>query len=92
VSRTELDGRLLPVLACPLDKQALLYFPDEAALYNPRLRRRYRIDGGIPVMLADHAEDVPAGLHATLLARAARGEAVATLGRRPAELAMVAVE
>ena len=39
-----LDPRLLEILACPDDKGPLFYFADEASLYNPRLKRRYRID------------------------------------------------
>ncbi|QYG93940.1 Trm112 family protein [Iamia sp. SCSIO 61187] len=53
-----LDPQLLDILACPEDKGPLLYFPDEAALYNPRLKRRYRIEDDIPVMLVDEAETV----------------------------------
>ena len=29
-----LDSRLLEILACPTDKHGLLYFEDEAVLYN----------------------------------------------------------
>jgi uncharacterized protein YbaR (Trm112 family) len=54
----ELDPRLVEILACPEDKGPLLYFADEAALYNPRLRRRYPIREGIPVMLIDEAISV----------------------------------
>ena len=43
-----LDAQLLEILACPEDKGPLLYFPDEDALYNPRLRRRYPIREDIP--------------------------------------------
>ncbi|MBV9449883.1 MAG: Trm112 family protein [Streptosporangiaceae bacterium] len=46
-----LEEALLDILVCPIDKGELLYFPSEAALYNPRLRRLYRIEEGIPVML-----------------------------------------
>lgn len=53
-----LDPQLLEILACPEDKGPLLYFEDEAFLYNPRLSRRYRIDNDIPVMLIDEAESV----------------------------------
>jgi uncharacterized protein YbaR (Trm112 family) len=81
-----LDDRLLRLLACPVDKEALLHFPDEEVLYNPRLRRRYRVETGIPVLLADQAENTSAELHARLVARAARGDALATLGYSPAEL------
>ncbi len=51
-----LDQQLLDILACPEDKGPLYYLEDEAALFNPRLKRRYRIDDGIPVMLIDEAE------------------------------------
>ncbi len=65
-----LDARLLEILACPVDKGALLYFADEEALYNPRLQRRYRIHDGIPVMLPDEAEEVDDTEHARLVAKA----------------------
>jgi uncharacterized protein YbaR (Trm112 family) len=81
-----LDDRLLPLLACPVDKQALVYFPGEDLLYNPRLRRGYRVETGIPILLADEAEAVSAERHGALVACAERGEAAATLGRDPAEL------
>ena len=51
-----LDPMLLEILACPEDKGPLLYFADEDALYNPRLRRRYPVRDGIPVMLIDEAD------------------------------------
>ncbi len=51
-----LDSQLLEILACPEDKGPLYYFEDEAALFNPRLKRRYRIENDIPVMLIDEAE------------------------------------
>ena len=50
-----LDPKLLEILACPEDKGPLLWFPDEDALYNPRLRRCYAVRNGIPVMLVDEA-------------------------------------
>jgi len=54
-----LDPKLLEILACPDDKGPLLYFADEQALYNPRLKRRYRVlDGDIPDLLIDDAETV----------------------------------
>ena len=52
------DVRLLEFLACPEDKGPLYYFADEDSLYNPRLKRRYAIKDGIPVMLIDEAESV----------------------------------
>lgn len=53
-----LDAKLLDVLACPKDKGPLLYFEDEEALFNPRLKLKYRVTDGIPVMLVDEAEHV----------------------------------
>ena len=51
-----LDPQLLSILACPEDKGPLLYFEDEDALYNPRLKRRYAIKDDIPIMLIDEAQ------------------------------------
>jgi len=48
----------------------LLYFEDEDTLYNPRLRRRYRILDGIPVMLVDEAETVSDEEHERLSEKA----------------------
>ena len=65
-----LDPQLLEILACPQDKGPLLYFADEDALYNPRLKRRYSIREGIPVMLIDEAETVDQAEHERLMAKA----------------------
>jgi uncharacterized protein YbaR (Trm112 family) len=65
-----LDPQLLEILACPEDKGPLLYFEDEHALYNPRLRRRYDVRDDIPVMLIDEASTVDDAEHARLLAKA----------------------
>lgn len=65
-----LDPQLLEILACPEDKGPLLYFEDEEILYNPRLRRTYVIDDGIPVMLVDEAVAVDDAEHDRLLAKA----------------------
>ena len=65
-----LDPQLLDILACPEDKGPLLYFADEQALYNPRLKRRYAIRDDIPVMLIDEAETVDVAEHDRLLAKA----------------------
>ena len=66
-----LDPQLLEILACPQDKGPLLYFADEDALYNPRLKRRYAIRDDIPIMLIDEAESVDDGEHQRLLDKAA---------------------
>lgn len=81
-----LDERLLDILACPVDKGALLYLPDEAALYNPRLHRMYGIASDIPLMRADQARPVADERHAALLASASSGRARATLGVSVAEV------
>ena len=73
------DETLLDILVCPIDKRGLLYFRDEALLYNPRLRRSYRIENGIPVLLAQRAAPVADDEHARLLERARCGAAVGTL-------------
>lgn len=65
-----LDPQLLEILACPDDKGPLLYFEDEQALYNPRLRRRYAIRDDIPIMLIDEAETVADDEHERLVAKA----------------------
>ena len=65
-----LDSRLLEILACPADKGPLLYFADEHMLYNPRLRLRYRVEDGIPVMLSDEASTSDDTEHGRLLAKA----------------------
>ncbi len=62
---------LLAILACPQDKGSLLYFVDDALLYNPRLKQSYRIDDGIPVMLIDEAASVDDEAHDRLMAKAA---------------------
>jgi uncharacterized protein YbaR (Trm112 family) len=67
-----LDPKLLEILACPEDKGPLLYFADEGSLYNPRLKRRYRVlDGDIPDLLIDDAETVDEAEDARLMAKAA---------------------
>jgi uncharacterized protein len=66
-----LDPKLLEILACPEDKGPLLYFQDEDTLYNPRLKRRYRVlDGDIADMLIDDAETVDDAEHERLTKKA----------------------
>lgn len=59
-----LDQKLLSIIVCPADRGPLMY--TEELLYNPRLRRAYRIDDGIPVLLIDEARDVGDDEHARL--------------------------
>ncbi|BBX73609.1 Trm112 family protein [Mycobacterium shinjukuense] len=65
------DESLLRILVCPADRGPLLLVGDGAdeLLYNPRLRRAYRIEDGIPVLLVDEARDVDEDEHARLMAR-----------------------
>jgi uncharacterized protein len=63
------DDALLKILVCPADRGPLLLVDDEL-LYNPRLRRAYRIEDGIPVLLIDEARDVEDDEHARLTERA----------------------
>jgi len=65
-----IDEALRRILVCPQDRGPLLSVADEC-LYNPRLRRSYRIDGGIPVLLIDEAVDITDDAeHQRLLERA----------------------
>lgn len=63
-----IDETLLSILVCPSDRGPLLLVGD--ALYNPRLRRAYRIEDGIPVLLVDEAIEVGDDEHARLMAQA----------------------
>jgi uncharacterized protein len=72
VSTDVVDDSLLSILVCPADRGPLLLVDsgDEELLYNPRLRRAYRIEDGIPVLLIDEARDVDDDEHARLMAQA----------------------
>jgi uncharacterized protein YbaR (Trm112 family) len=65
------SDRLLEILACPEDKGPLYYFEADDVLYNPRLRRKYLVRDGIPVMLISESVAVDAAEHALLEARIA---------------------
>lgn len=65
-----IDPKLLEILACPEDHGALLYFAADAALYNPRLKRKYAIVDDIPVMLIEEAKGVDDAEHARLMKKA----------------------
>ena len=70
-----LPQALLAILVCPVDKGWLLYFADEGLLYNPRLKRAYRIERGIPILLAQRAEPVQEQEHERLITQARDGAA-----------------
>lgn len=71
----DLEPALLKILVCPVDKGSLLYFADEDLLYNPRLKRAYRIERGIPILLAQRAEPVHEQEHVRLTMQARDGAA-----------------
>ena len=51
-----LSPELLGILACPACKGALVYEEDAQRLVCNACRLRYRVVGGVPVMLIDKAE------------------------------------
>lgn len=77
---TTLDARLLAILACPQDKGPLYFLADEDALYNPRLRRRYDVRDGIPIMLVDEATSVDDPEHSRIMAKIADRNIAPTFG------------
>jgi uncharacterized protein YbaR (Trm112 family) len=72
-----LERPLLDILVCPIDKRGLFYFADDAVLYNPRLRRLYRIENGIPLMLPGQAVPVSEDEHSRLMTCVRGGEITA---------------
>ena len=65
-----LDAKLLSIIVCPVDRGPLVY--TDNLLYNPRLRRAYRIDGDIPVLLVDEAREVDDDEHSRLISAQAQ--------------------
>jgi uncharacterized protein len=82
-----LEQALLDLLVCPIDKRGLLYFAGDGVLYNPRLRRLYRIENGVPLMLPKLAVPVPEEEHNRLMKCARRGEVTQITGGEPGVLA-----
>ena len=62
-----MDIQLLKILVCPEDKGKLWYLESENILYNPRLKRKYGIEDGIPVMLVEESETAGEKEHERLL-------------------------
>jgi uncharacterized protein YbaR (Trm112 family) len=50
-----MDAKLLDILVCPLCKSPLIYRKEEQELICKADRLAYKIEDGIPVMLADEA-------------------------------------
>ena len=69
-----IDETLLGILVCPSDRGPLSLVDkgNEVLLYNPRLRRAYRVEDGIPVLLVDEAVEVDDEEHVKLMAQADR--------------------
>ncbi len=68
-----LDPRLLEVIACPEDHGVLWYFEDDAVLYNPRLKKKYRIENDVPVLLLQEAVTASESEHELFAARSQTG-------------------
>ncbi len=64
-----LNARLLELLACPEDRGPLWHFEREGFLYNPRLKRKYRIDDDVPVLVSAEATTLSAAEHEQLVAQ-----------------------
>jgi uncharacterized protein len=62
-----IDETLLGILVCPSDRGPLMLV--DQRLYNPRLRKAYRIEDGIPVLLVDEAVEVDDAEHDRLMAQ-----------------------
>ena len=54
-----IDPALLDILVCPLSKASLVEIDGALVSTDPETRMRYRVDGGIPVMLVEEAERMP---------------------------------
>ena len=67
-----LDSKLLEILACPEDKGPLLFFATEQVLYNPRLKRKYRVQDDVPQMLIEEGMAADPAEHERLIALAQR--------------------
>jgi uncharacterized protein YbaR (Trm112 family) len=73
-----LADHFVSAMACPVSKQPVIYFPrgeadrDEADAFIvcPTSRLRYRIDQGVPVFLAEEAQQLTAAVVEQLVARA----------------------
>lgn len=70
-----IDDELLAILVCPADRGPLLLVERsgdaaDPVLYNPRMRRAYRVEDGIPVLLIDEATDIGDDEHARFIAQA----------------------
>jgi len=51
-----IDPKLLAILVCPETKSPLVEDGETLVSTHPEIRRRYKVDRGIPVMLIDKSE------------------------------------
>jgi len=51
-----INPKLLAILVCPETKAPLVEDGDTLVSTHPQIRRRYKVDEGIPVMLVDKSE------------------------------------
>ena len=64
-----IDKELLDVLACPLSKKPLVLDGETLVSTCAETRRRYRIDGGIPVLFIDESEELDERSWAAIMAK-----------------------
>ncbi len=60
----------LAKLVCPVSGKPVIYFASDNAVVCVASRLRYRVDAGVPVMLADEAQALDDGEVARWVARA----------------------
>ncbi|HEX9793257.1 MAG TPA: Trm112 family protein [Planctomycetota bacterium] len=53
-----LDPEFLAILVCPTSRKPLVQLGDALISTDPETRCRYRIEDGIPVLLAEEAEEL----------------------------------
>jgi len=56
IRRGVLAADFVAHLACPVSKQRLIYFPEDACFVSVAARLRYRIEEGVPLLLEEEAE------------------------------------
>jgi uncharacterized protein YbaR (Trm112 family) len=69
-----IDPELLGLLVCPLSRADLVLDGETLVSTDPRTRRRYRIDDGIPVLLVDESEELDADTWKSIMVRCDRSD------------------
>ncbi len=65
------NARLQEILVCPESKKTLIYFQEEAFLFCPDSRLKYRVVADVPIMLIEEAERVDGATAKALMKAAA---------------------